>query len=58
MHLDVDDTPGVQGMTQVRYDRRDTGDGCAGRNGRGGAGQLGRGAGYTSIPKSIKYGIC
>ena len=45
MHLDVDDTQGVRGMTQVRYDRRDAGDGCAGRNGRGGAGQSGRGAG-------------
>ena len=58
MHLDVHITQGVQGMTQVRYDGRGIGDGRAGRNGRGGAGQSGRSAGYTSIPKSIKNGIC
>jgi hypothetical protein len=58
MHSDVNDTPGVRGMTQVRYAGRGTGDRRAGRDGHGGAGQSGRGAGYTSIPKSIKYGIC
>ena len=76
MHLDVHITQGVQGMTQVRYDGRGIGDGRAGREGHGGAGQSGmssggwsstwtvpgrspgRSAGYTSIPKSIKYGIC
>ena len=45
-------------MSQGRYDGRGIGDGRAGRDGRGGAGQSGRSAGYTSIPKSIKYGIC
>jgi hypothetical protein len=58
MHLDVHDTPGVRGMSQGRYDGRGIGDGRAGRDGRGGAGQSGCSAGYTSIPKPIKYGIC
>ena len=45
-------------MTQSRYGGRGRGNGRAGCDGRGGAGRSGRGDGYASAPKSIKYGIC
>ncbi len=37
---------------------RGQGDGCGGRNGRGGLGRQGRGAGYSSKLKTTKVGLC
>ncbi len=34
------------------------GNGCSGRDGRGGPGRQGRGSGYSSKPKTTKVGLC
>ena len=45
-------------MARGRDGGRGRGDGRAGRDGRGGAGRSGRGAGYSSASKTVKYGLC
>jgi len=45
-------------MAQGKNGGRGRSDGRAGRDGRGGAGRSGRGAGYSSASKTVKYGLC